>query len=142
MCLHCQSKTRIAGVTFGVVNLVYGWGLSTLHPWTDFRGQSPVLLVEPETCFRHLSADMAVYSTWSLGWRHCWKEEMTCWFCNSVCTQVIRMSSKYLQRGFGRRSPELLSDSTFLDTESLAGEKRGERESSPCWMEIWDVTCG
>ncbi|XP_031209429.1 T-complex protein 10A homolog 2 isoform X2 [Mastomys coucha] len=38
----------------------------------------------------------------------------------SLDEKVIRMSSKYLQRGFGRRSPELLSDSTFLDTESLA----------------------
>lgn len=38
----------------------------------------------------------------------------------SVDEKVIHMSSKFLQRSFGRMSPEPLSDSTFLDTESLA----------------------
>ncbi|XP_017444582.1 T-complex protein 10A homolog 2 isoform X2 [Rattus norvegicus] len=38
----------------------------------------------------------------------------------SLDEKVIHMSSKFLQRGFGRLSPEPLSDSTFLDTESPA----------------------
>ncbi|XP_006523276.1 t-complex protein 10a isoform X1 [Mus musculus] len=38
----------------------------------------------------------------------------------SVDEKVIHMSSKFLQRSLGRMSPEPLSDSTFLDTESLA----------------------
>ncbi|XP_028638475.1 T-complex protein 10A homolog 2 [Grammomys surdaster] len=38
----------------------------------------------------------------------------------SLDEKVIHMSSKFLRRGFGRMSPEPLSDSTFLDTESLA----------------------
>ncbi|XP_052025792.1 centromere protein J-like isoform X3 [Apodemus sylvaticus] len=38
----------------------------------------------------------------------------------SLDEKVIHMSSKFLRRGFSRRSPEPLSDSTFLDTESLA----------------------
>ncbi|XP_076782715.1 centrosomal P4.1-associated protein-like isoform X2 [Arvicanthis niloticus] len=38
----------------------------------------------------------------------------------SLDEKVIHMSSKFLRRGFSRMSPEPLSDSTFLDTESVA----------------------
>ena len=115
-----------------------GGGFSTLHQLLETREQSRVLLVEPEKCLRHLRADKAVHTTWSL------LVAMTCWFCDSACTQVIHMSSKFLQRSFGRMSPEPLSDSTFLDTESLAGEKRVPARCSleGVAIKIWDVACG
>ncbi|XP_006523343.1 t-complex protein 10c isoform X4 [Mus musculus] len=48
----------------------------------------------------------------------------------SVDEKVIHMSSKFLQRSFGRMSPEPLSDSTFLDTESLADIWSSNSETS------------
>lgn len=106
---------------------MYGWESSLSGQLPEFREQSLMLLVESEKCGRHLKADPAVHSIRSLAWWH------RC-FCDSLCTQVMHLSSKFMQRHFGRASPEPLSDTTFLDTESAPGERIWRQGTSSCGM--------
>lgn len=90
----------------------------------EFREWSPELSVESKKSLRYLKADLGVHKrpvaevvmVALLG-------KTTRWFCYSPCTQVMQLSSKFLQGRLGRISTELPSDTTFLDSESVAGEK-------------------